>query len=823
MTLHVHALKGCAPAPLADYLKALGILRLVGEQADRHARGWWDGETFRLMTTLSKDELEAFFLERYEPTPLLSPWNKGCGFFQVDDPGLAPLERSRAPRFERFRRGIADSRRLLDAIAGADAVGRAIKARTKTTNKGFQTEEQRGLLERSDTFRACLDQLAAHRDNPDLAAERRAEADREIATLRALVAPAAGPPRKAEADLLKESAGYKHLLGVADRRFKALKSTLIPDCRRAWRGPHAEWLSAAVVLDEDGIPEWPSLLGTGGNDGRLDFTNNFMQQLGALFDLSSEDGGPGADARELLGHGLWMGPANKLAGAAIGQYQPGSAGGVNSSTGFASGNLVNPWDFVLMLEGSLLFTARATRRLDPNASSRASAPFAVRPHAAGFASTGSEKAQRGEQWMPLWGRPATLADLLAMFGEARVQINRHVADRPVDMARAIGRLGVARGIDAFVRYGYLERNGQSTLAVPLGRVRVERRPHAYLIDDLAPWMDRLQRSARDKNAPSRLVQAERRLADAVFAALTHDDMPARFQAVLLAAVEVEAIQATGTAIEAGPIPPLHPEWASAVDDGTPEVRLALALGGAAADYARGRSPVDPIRQHWLPLEPGRFPRFKTAEKRLVNDPRVVMSGRDPIRDLIALAERRLVESGMRGERQSRLVAAPGCGARLDDLARFLDGDLDLDRLLGLARAFMAIRWDGWKQEHRLSSPTPGPKGDYPPDTWLAVRLANLPRAWINDQRIPVDPRIVRLLSSEDARRAIEIASERVRLAGVRMPFQFGIADRDMARRWAAALAFPIARECARHAASLLRPKEEKKGPSDAGPRPESAR
>ena len=34
MTMHLHVLKGCSPAPLANYLKALGILRLVGEQAD---------------------------------------------------------------------------------------------------------------------------------------------------------------------------------------------------------------------------------------------------------------------------------------------------------------------------------------------------------------------------------------------------------------------------------------------------------------------------------------------------------------------------------------------------------------------------------------------------------------------------------------------------------------------------------------------------------------------------------------------------------------------------------------------------------------------
>ena len=43
ITLH-----GCAPTPLASYLKALGVLRLIsssanhvsGQAADPHARGW---------------------------------------------------------------------------------------------------------------------------------------------------------------------------------------------------------------------------------------------------------------------------------------------------------------------------------------------------------------------------------------------------------------------------------------------------------------------------------------------------------------------------------------------------------------------------------------------------------------------------------------------------------------------------------------------------------------------------------------------------------------------------------------------------------------
>ncbi len=606
---------------------------------------------------------------------------------------------------------------------------------------------------------------------------------------------------KAEVDRLKTSPGYRRLLAAADRRFKSLKATLIPDCRRAWRGPHSEWLSAAVVLDENANPEWPSLLGTGGNDGNLDFTNNFMQRLGELFDLASTDGRPIAGAGELLANSLWSEPANGLSVTSVGQYQPGAAGGANSTTGPGGDSLVNAWDFVLMMEGSLLFSSRATRRLDPNALSRASAPFAVRSHAAGFASAGSEKAQRGEQWMPMWSRPATLPDVVALFGEARVQLGRQTAGRPVDVARAISRLGVARGIDSFTRYGYLERNGQSTLAVPLGRIDVRQYPRAHLIDDLAPWMDRLQRRARDKHAPARLVQAERRLADAVFAALTHDPSADRWQAILQAAVAVESLQATGTAIEAGPIPPLRSEWVSAVDDGTAEVRLALSLGSAAAAYSREGRPIAPVRHHWLPLEPGAR-RFKISDKRLVQDPRVVMSGRDLLADCAAVVERRLIEAGMKGQRRLPIVAAKGCSAQLSDLTAFLGGTIDPDKVLDLGRAFMAIEWKQWSLDR---CPGAVHSSEQPEEAWLALRLACLPWPLTTHKNIPAELGIVRRLLAGDSAGATSIALARLRSAGIRPPLQAGVTDAATARLWAAALVFPISQGSALLAATTLDP------------------
>ena len=61
MTIYEQVLDGCSPVPLASYLKALGVFRLVAEQADPQARGFWRDERFVLRTFLAQDELVRFF------------------------------------------------------------------------------------------------------------------------------------------------------------------------------------------------------------------------------------------------------------------------------------------------------------------------------------------------------------------------------------------------------------------------------------------------------------------------------------------------------------------------------------------------------------------------------------------------------------------------------------------------------------------------------------------------------------------------------------------------------------------------------------------
>jgi CRISPR-associated protein Csx17 len=724
-------------------LKALGVLRLVVEQkADANARGWWQGEQFWLLSKLSREELEEFFLNRYEPTPVLAPWNGGSGFFRTWDAKNGKLRNSKNaaaledliasddPRLKRLRLAVEEIRSVLPPYC-------------ETADVSLLSSKERNKLLILPIGNGPIFPVIQKNDSGKLQVQR--------ALLR----------------ISRNSPFY-----------------------------------TSALVEVQGEIKYQWLWGSGGNDGNIDYSGRFFENVKlVLMPTNCQVNAQLWNCALFESHskGYLTGAAGK-----VGQFIPAGAGGANITTGTGSQNdtHLNPWDFVLALEGALLFSACATRRLDPNAVTRASAPFVVRSHATGFASPGKEKAQRGEQWMPLWSRPASLADVVALFGEARLQLNRQTANRPIDVARAISRLGVARGIDSFARYGYLERNGQSTLAVPLGRVNVRHDPHSNLIDDLAPWLDRLRRCARDKNAPARIVQAERRLSNAIFAALTHDYSPERWQAILRAAVAIELLQAAGTAFEARPIPPLRPEWVSAVDDGTVEVRLAVALGSAATGYSRGGHPIDSIRHHWLPLELGAY-RFKISEKRLAKDSRVVMFGRDVLADCAAVVQRRLIEGGMKGQRHLPLVAARECGARLSDLAEFLGGSIDLEKVLDLARAFMALRWEHWRLNR---APIANPSSNQPDETWLALRLASLPWPLSKNQNVPAEPGIVRRLLAGDSAGAVSIAIARLRAAGIRPPLQAGITDVHTAKLWVAALAFPIDRGTALRAAATLDPK-----------------
>lgn len=103
---------------MMSYLKALGILRVVGRQLDPEVKGrWTPAGTFELQSETSADELVEWFVVEYVPAIVLSPWNGGSGFFPKGNTtaagALAAIGESTDPRLLHYGDVIAETRKLL--------------------------------------------------------------------------------------------------------------------------------------------------------------------------------------------------------------------------------------------------------------------------------------------------------------------------------------------------------------------------------------------------------------------------------------------------------------------------------------------------------------------------------------------------------------------------------------------------------------------------------------------------------------------------------------------------------------------------------------
>ncbi|GAB6041928.1 type I-G CRISPR-associated protein Cas8g1/Csx17 [Endothiovibrio diazotrophicus] len=692
-------LTGCAPTPLAHYLKGLGLLRVVGEQLDRSASGCWRGSAFVLRGGFDREGLSRFLLETYRPTAVVAPWNGGSGFYPKDNQkGIGALEQSEAERFAEYR-----------AVLGV--------CRSAVADGGWGES----------------------------------------------------PKDEAKAGLLR-----------------ALRATL-PDAA-------LEWLDAAVLLADDAT-RYPPLLGTGGNDGRLDFTNNFMQRLVALFDPRS--GEATAEARRYLPHALFGEAVPGLPSASVGQFAPGAAGGPNATTGFDADSLINPWDFVLMLEGALLFAAAATRRLESAQGAALSFPFTVYPTGAGAGSVAlaDEAPARAEMWLPLWARPAGLAELRALFSEGRATVHRRPARDGLDFARAVAGLGVDRGIAAFQRYAFLMRSGKAYLATPLNRVPVVANPSAELIDDLdrQGWLSRVRRLARG-DAPARITSLVKRLDDALFDLVlggggqARRAPPGRVQKVLMVVGEVMTLLGNNPKLR-GDIPPLAPltrRWFhEARHAGDWAFLIAASIASMRAESPAPVKGDPPFAAYLVPLQE-RWQGWDEESNRVV-------WGRGALCErLYRVARRRLIEwerVGGDGAARSKPFGGrifPGPGA----IERFLQDDSEDARIAALIEGLAWVELPPFSQ-----------RGDAPGTVPLAYSLTKplLIAEWQLEElkRLPEGRRLrspkdlLARLHAGDTDRALDLAVRRLRAAGFSLPLTEGAGGGVDGRRLIAALTIPL--------------------------------
>jgi CRISPR-associated protein Csx17 len=697
-------LGGCAPIPLAHYLKALGILRILTEQKDDRISGCWCDDQFKVITTLAQADLAEFFCEEYRPTAIVAPWNGGSGFFPKDNAdALSAIESSNALRLQGFRMGILAARTALAQLQ--------LNAKPEGESKTF----------------------------------------------------------------------------------------LLQSCRNRFPDAALNWLDAVFVLGQTSV-SFPPLLGTGGNDGRLEFTNNFMQRILEVFDPGT--GAPTERSERWLRAALFRDVAPGLATKApIGQFFPGAAGGANSSSGFDASPTVNPWDYILMIEGALLFAAASVKRMESADTGLLVYPFCVRQAGVGYASASNadEDDARCEMWMPLWNQPTTPAELRTVFSEGRAQVRGRPARNGVDFAEAAVSLGVDRGITAFQRYGFQVRNGLAYFATPLDRLTVRRNICVDLLADTEQWTD----SLRHREAPASVSRVVSRLEERILD-LCHDGSALRLRDTLLAlgcaekAVACSLRWATERAF-VRPLQGLREQWICQADDHSPEFRLARSLAGMHAKLGREmfyfRQQLEPVvfrenREHcWVEWakQPG-------------ND---VLWHDGPVVDVLnAILARRILRV-----RQAGVESWPDRSpyrASLEDITAFIEGRIDEKLLADLIWRLSIVDWHKVMPEE-----TDSDQGAHitPSSFYALLRLCF--RYNSGEDVVPIVPAIHRLAMNGDGGRASELAVRRLRGSGFSPLVNSLPVEGEVARRTAAALVFPVSdRSLQLLQRAILKPKKE---------------
>jgi CRISPR-associated protein Csx17 len=581
-------------------------------------------------------------------------------------------------------------------------------------------------------------------------------------------------------------------LGLREKPEKEAKEALLLRCRNTFSEPALEWIDSAVVLTDDGT-KYPPLLGTGGNDGRLEFTNNFMQRLTEVFDL--EKGSPAPTSPALLANALFDTPIKGLSDNPIGQFSPAASGGANATTGFDAKSAVNPWDFILALEGAMLFAAAAVKRLESVAPGQLVYPFCVQPSGTGYSSSAlaDENDARCEIWMPLWSRPSGLDEIRALFSEGRAWVGRRAAKNGVDFARAIASLGVDRGIAEFQRFGFHVRNGLAYFATPLQRLRVHRDfVTSELLASCDGWLLRFFTKAKAETAPGLIRRAAARLERAIFAraAAAQAENPDTARELLIALGDCErALAGCSERWRADsylpPIPPVPRDWVKAIDDRSTEYRLAAALASVSARFKKD---FFPMRRHLeaIKLIPGEKAWVKWDDD-AKNE--VVWNEGSLVAVFCDIMKRRILLAKSAGEESwpefAKVTAWPS------DIAAFIEGRVDERRLAELLWGLSLVDFSGDVNAGNLPEPpVAGIFGDIPPALYAQLKLCfagRLPEG----KQVPIEPIIFNLAASGDGTRATRQALRRLHGSSIPITHLEIPLTGEAVGRCAAALLFPL--------------------------------
>lgn len=645
-TSHDLELPGCTPEPLMAYLKALGILRLVSEQIDPAARGWWRNDTFRLGSTVSREGLVKFFLEDYRPTPIVVPWT-GNDFFGVNADGNAgPF--AKTPTASTIIEAVLAS--TTDRLAPYREVIKAtlgVMIEIGVTNKeDIDPQKGKAAKQRKAAFFAHLrrsldDTVVQWIDVAGICAE-----DLRFS---ALLGSGGGSDGNTHfSDNFMQN--LWDALPDFDSQRKAKANQVPPGVADSSRS----YLCSALF--DDGVVQL------------------IHKRTSSLYD-SGAIGGPNATQgmeRDSLANpwNVILALEGSLAFAGSAAKRLGANAPSEAAFPFQVAAVPTDSDGLVNKE---------------RAGSEVWLPLWTRP-------------ARAEEVLALLreGR-AQCGERVARSG---IDVARAAAtlgvDRGVDV---FCRYAIVKG-----RVGGENYN----TAASLGRFEVRERSGADLLRELDhhEWLDRFRSAAGDKNAPARFGRALRAIDSAIFDFCRYGGKPL-FQKILIALGQAERELGNGERFRDDkrlkPVAGLSADWikaARAPDNG--EFAIARALAGVDdPDHKIGslRTNLEPVRE-WYDSEEKRR-KAAWAEK----DRAVVWNAADLPTNLVAVLARRMMD----GERAGceNLPLASEARAPFSAIADFIAGDLDDRRIEDLLWGLMLVnpgRPDPQDSDHDVEIP-----------------------------------------------------------------------------------------------------------------------
>lgn len=749
-------LEGCRTEPLASYLKALAVFRIVSEQADNSAQGFWENGTFVLETEFGEEELLDFLLNRYSPTPIVSPWNGGSGFWPNDSrEGMDRILASADERFESYRKVIREIRQWPELDVGLSSIAAFMRELRALRTEGAPEESRK-----AEKGLKSIDQILS--DNP-----RVEPAALQVMDILTGELEEESPYPTALKALRKEV--KKGVTTLSAHKRTALKKNL-GICRARLPEESLRWFDAAIAITSDGSLSYFRLLGTGGNDGNLDFSRNFMNIASDLL-LN-----PGREKEQLLEASLMGIPVCGLDYWSIGQFDPGRAGGYNMGDEVETKDFkINPWDFLMVLEGTVLMAASVTRRNTIELGRRASLPFTVNFSPVGFTSDSEADQGDSETWLPTWPNPATLSEIKYLFAEGRSSLGRRIARNGIDFCRAVGQLGVDRGLSSFTRYAFVVRRGKSYVALPAGTVNVGYRPELSVLDELDPIMIGIDRflNGYGDNKPAALAIARRAIEEELYETSRASD-PKAFARLVRALGRLEMrlsrMDHSSKNFPARPFSGLSTDWVRQCLPSCPEAPLAAALASIKSENG-----VGPIRSNTSGVHPRRPWEWDDSQQSWV--------GSGLPERMVSTLSRRLLERSRHDASSIPLRAMVRVSTM--QVSPFIYGLVDDKALEELLFGFTLVNWD---QSVRIERPVEDTRMPLS-RSWALLKLMMSPE--INQCPIGKENTILKLAAAGRTCEACNLASARLRHVAELpvLPVDYEC-DSDPVRL-AAALLFPV--------------------------------